>query len=214
MKPTPFFFSAGPTPCFSPVLPVSPFEFVYSLYTLDGFRQNQVAFLQRFWRSRRVTFSRFSKPRFYWIPIGRIANPVLRAQWEVRNQSPHYYHHSLERFFLSKAVGILSACFCFYCCIPPSGPRLTAADKPPFSQQRSQLCSSKTIIGQNKIICVLNPSQAIGNAHGQRQACARALLASYERETNTTQIWTSKSKFHSCKRQSKFAFVKSLQCHE
>ena len=30
------FFSAGPTPCFSPVSPVSPFEFVYSLYTFSS----------------------------------------------------------------------------------------------------------------------------------------------------------------------------------
>ena len=36
MKPTPFFFSAGPTPCFSPVSPVSPFEIVYSLYTFSS----------------------------------------------------------------------------------------------------------------------------------------------------------------------------------
>jgi len=30
------FFSAGPTPCFSPVSPVSPFVFVYSLYTFSS----------------------------------------------------------------------------------------------------------------------------------------------------------------------------------
>ena len=36
MKLTPFFFSAGPTPCFSPVSPVSPFVFVYRLYTFSS----------------------------------------------------------------------------------------------------------------------------------------------------------------------------------